>query len=252
MLCKKFEYIKNECKICDGKGYAFNNQREILDGKEEDFAKQCECMKKMINYCRYEEANIPREYFDLSLDDFKVKNPPQELAKRKVESIVNDIEAYYRNGRSLLLYGKRGTGKTMLAMEIIKAAARAGHSIYYDFYPMVFNEFTKKGYTSDEVKLRYDTMFAKTDLMVLDELVKEKDYFNSAEMASDDVSKRFLEMNVLKRRSNRPTILISNIQEGMKDIEKHYGPYVASMMAHKFDVIDLSDKNLTDFRLEGK
>jgi DNA replication protein DnaC len=252
MLCKKFQYIKDECAVCGGKGYLFNDDRKFVNGQEQDFAKQCDCMTKMVKYCKYDEANIPMEYFDLSLDDFKETSVQQALAKRNVKAVIDNIDKYAREGKSLFIYGKKGTGKTMLAMEILKAAINKGHSVYYNFYPLVFHDFTKKGYEQDNIKAAYDKMFVSKDFLVLDELVKERDYFGASAEQNEEMSKRFLEMNILKRRSSKSTIFISNIKNGLDDIQKYYGPYVASMISHKFEFIDLSDDKLPDFRMEGK
>lgn len=248
---KKFLYIKDECPHCNGKGYKFSDARFIRGESEVDFAEQCVCVQKMMAYAKFDEANIPREYWDLSIENFKETSGEKALASKKVKQIIADLDKYYREGKGLLLYGRKGTGKSMLSIEIIKAAAisKKGYSVYYDFYPVVFNEFTHKGYKADEVKAKYEKIFAETDFLVLDELVKEQDYFNSTGENSDQMSKRFLEMNILKKRASRPTILISNLQNGMEDIKKYYGPYVASMISHNFELMQFNDD---DFRESGK
>lgn len=248
---KKFLYLKEECSICGGKGYKFSDARVIRGEAEVDFAEQCACVKKMMAYAKFDEANIPREYWDLSIDNFKETSPEKTLARMKVKKIIENLDTYHREGKGLLLYGKKGTGKSMLSIEILKAAAtsKKGYSVYYDFYPVVFNEYTHKGYKADEVKAKYEKLFDKTDFLVLDELAKEADYFSSSTAGSDDMSKRFLEMNILKKRASRPTILITNLQNGMEDIKKHYGDYVASMISHNFELMKFED---ADFREGGK
>jgi DNA replication protein DnaC len=243
----RFKYIIDECDICDGKGYIFDPRRMYKDGEESVVSKQCSCLKKAIDYHRFDASNIPREYFDYSLDNFKETTAEKAIAKEKVEQIIKNIRNYQREGRGLFLYGTKGTGKTMLAMEILKGASRQGFSIYYDFYPMIFEDFTKKGYKSDDEKKRYDDIFKNTDFLVLDELFKEADYFNGSQ--NQAASARFLEMNILKRRASKPTIIISNAQNGLEDIKSHYGQYVYSMMKHTYDLMSFTDH---DFREAGK
>ena len=248
-MFNKFEYIRKECKICDGKGYTFSDKRFFRGEEESGLAKQCECVRKMANYARYDAANIPREYWDLSLADFRETSPEKTILKDRVSGIIQNIHTYGRDGRGLLLYGRKGTGKTMLSIEILKAAAAAGYSVHYDFYPVVFNEYMKKSFGVDRVKAQYEELFSKTDFVVLDELGKERDYFNAASADSDIISSRFLEMNILKKRANKPTIIISNIQKGLDDIKEFYGEYVYSVMSHNYDIVPFMDD---DFREGGK
>ena len=70
-MLSKYLYIREECTKCGGQGHIFGKDRYFIDGKEASSSKQCECVKKMALYHRYDEANIPREYFDLSLEGFK-------------------------------------------------------------------------------------------------------------------------------------------------------------------------------------
>jgi len=242
----KFEYIRQECKLCNAKGHTYSDNRVFRGEVEDSLAKQCECIRKMANYARYDAANIPREYWDLTLESFKKTSVEKENLKERVQGITAGIRDYARQGRGLFLYGNKGTGKTMLSIEILKAAARAGYSVYYDFYPVVFSEYMKKGYGAEKAKARYEEIFATTDFIVLDELGKEAEYFDAS--ASGEISKNFLEMNILKKRASKPTIIISNIQKGMEDIKELYGQFVHSVMSHNFDIIQFKDG---DFREGG-
>ena len=243
----KFGYMIKECKICNGKGYLFSSKREFRGEEEEDFAKQCVCIKTAVNHHRYDVANIPREYFNYSLDQFRETSPEKIAVKEKIQSICANIKDYHREGRGLFLYGTKGTGKTMLGVEILKEAARNGYSTYYEFYPVLFEAFTRRGYVADNTKDDYDKIFHDTDFLLLDELVKESDFFNG--QGNEVASARLLEMNILKRRASKPTIIISNLENGLEDIKKYYGQYVYSMMKHNFNLISFKDE---DFRENGR
>ncbi len=241
----KFAYITNKCPKCGGKGYRWDGKRAFRGEGEEAMVDQCDCLKKMAYYQRLDAANIPREYFDLSLEAFKETTVEKAQAKEKTQAIIEDIDSYWEKGRGLYLYGNRGTGKTMLAIEILKGAINAGYSVHYDFYPVMFNDFQKKGYKADEVKAKYDEIIDKVDFLVLDEIAKEMDYLHTNTQDSSTISSRFLEMNILKKRASKPTILISNLGGGLEDMKKYYGQYVHSLMSHTYDLVKFED---SDFR----
>jgi DNA replication protein DnaC len=246
-MSQDFSYLLRECKKCGGTGYIWKPGKVTKDGIKAEDPIQCECLKKMVMYTRLSKGNVLREYYDLSIDDFKTSGD-KAAVKERVKEIVSDIDSFRNKGKSILFYGTRGTGKTMLAIEILKAAASKGHSIWFDFFPLVFEEFTRKGYKADETKERYKEIFNNVDFLVLDELFKEREYFSRNERDAAS-AKIFLEIDILKKRGNNPTILITNLKNGLEDIKVNYGQYVASMMSQNFEFINVLGE---DYRENGK
>lgn len=247
----KFLYIKEQCKDCGGKGYIWSPNRFIF-GQEEKDPIQCECLKKMMLYTHLHNANIPREYYDLTMNDFKVPDEDgdvnalnQKVEKAKVKPIVqraiDNIDTMFREGRGLFLYGTNGTGKTMLSIEILKAALRSKYSIHYEMFPIVNETFLKKGYKADEAKERLDNIFANIDFLVLDEVGKELDGSPAL------ISSKLLEIHVLRKRVDKVTILISNKSED--EISDIYGPSIKSMLRLKHKFVQVSGY---DFRGDKK
>ena len=186
----QFLYLKEQCKTCNGKGIIWHN-----DPKDEKYGhkpEQCDCVKRMIMYNRMQDAFIPPEYYDLTMSDFKPSTEQGEGVKKVVMEATADIAQYARVGKNFLLYGPNGTGKTMLAIEILKSAARRNYSIHYAFYPIIVEDYMKKGYKSDEIKETMDELFASVDFLVLDEIGKE------SASAGMDVTSNILEMHILK------------------------------------------------------
>ncbi len=223
------------------------NIRPFQEIEEKPLA-QCECLKKSVLFTRLYEANVPQEYYDLNLErDFDTKNSPDKLkAKEFVKNIIGGISGFYENGSSLMIYGSAGAGKSMLSVEILKKAVAQKFSIYYDFFPSVIDAYKKKGYVADEEKARYAAIFSEVDFLVLDELGKEdaaSDYNNR-----DFSTSRFLEINILKKRNLKPTIIITNMN-GMPEIKSKYGQFVNSMMGHRFQELRVVSN---DFRLKSQ
>lgn len=240
----KFLYIKEQCVECGGKGYIWSPNRFIFAQEEIDPI-QCDCLKKMMLYMHLHKANVPREYYDLSMKDFKVNEDADKIDKLAVKPLIqraiDNVDTMARDGKGLFLYGTNGTGKTMLSIEILKAAIRKKHSIHYEMYPIVHETFMKKGYKADEAKERLDNIFSNVDFLVLDEIGKELDG------TSASLSAKLLEIHVLKKRVDKVTILISNLNPDQ--IEEIYSKSINSMLKLKHKFIKVAGN---DFRGDSK
>ena len=113
---------------------------------------------------------------------------------------------------------------------------------YYEFFPMIIDTLMKKDYKSEAQKDFYNEIFATRDILVIDELGKEtKDNYN---FKKEDIA-RILEINILKKRSNKTTIIVSNIGDGIDGVKEKYSPYVYSVLSHKFTPLEFDG---ADFR----
>ena len=229
----KFLYIKKQCKKCNGKGYIWSNDRHIF-GQEEKDPIQCECLKKMMLYMHLHSANVSREYYDLTMSDFNAGIHKDKIVlKPRIQKMVDDPDDLFRRGRGIFFYGTNGTGKTMLSIEILKAAVKHKYSIHYEFYPIVYETFLKKGYKADDLKEKMDNIFSNVDFLVLDEIGKELD----GSHASKSASEKLLEIHILKKRADKVTILISN--KSPEEIQEIYGKSVFSMLSLNHDFIQV-------------
>ena len=245
----RFSHLITKCTVPNCKnGFIVDPTVRPFQEVEEKPWEQCSCLKKSVLFTKLYEANVPQEYYELSLEkDFDTKNAPDKLlAKTYVQGILNDMRSFYDGGNSIFIYGSAGAGKSMLSVEILKKAVSEKFSIYYDFFPSVVDAYKKKGYVADEEKARYAAIFSEVDFLVLDELGKED---AQADYNSRDFSvSRFLEINILKKRNLKPTIIITNLN-GMEQVKNKYGQFVNSMMSHRFKELRVVSN---DFRLKGQ
>ncbi len=234
----KFKYIMDNCKKCGGKGYSF--KRWVDENLElKTSADECECHKKMVQNCRLNNANIPIEYYDLDFkNDFIDKSG---AIKPNIEKVLDNINDFYRKGQCLYFHGANGSGKTFAAVEILRKACMSGYSIYYDWFPLIIDLYTKKGYKIYEEQEKYDEIIKNSDFLVIDEFGKENE---SGAYNKIDVC-RLLEINILKKRSSKVTIIISNLLGDIKTLGSTYNQSILSVMDHRFRSFHFQE---TDYR----
>ena len=141
---------------------------------------------------RLESLNIEPMYFTSTLDNFIAGSPEQQRALSYAQAMVKD-----RAGK-LVLLGSNGTGKTHLAVGIVRILGGAIYSMY---------EITTRiraSYVSGakETELQIVDELARIPMLAIDEIGRTK---------GSDAETNWLSYIVDKRNSRRlPLILISN------------------------------------------
>jgi len=164
------------------------------------------------------DAGIPHRFSGATLDNYSAPEPgPQVAALNWAKDYANAFDLALASGRSALFCGKTGTGKTHLAIAILKHVLRAGcsgrYALVYDLIRDV-----KDTWSQAATKTHTATVsgYTKPDLLVLDEI--------GVQFGTD--AERNILFEVLGKRYNdmRPTILISNLQPD--DVAKFLGTRV--------------------------
>src|ERR1035437_252049 len=91
----EFQYLVKNCKVCDGKGFIFSMEKENnLLIPSSNKARKCDCIKKAYRYSLFQDANIPREYYDLSVEkDFISDSHMKNYVKLVKENIIEFHES---------------------------------------------------------------------------------------------------------------------------------------------------------------
>jgi DNA replication protein DnaC len=208
---KKIEFEKGHvvknCKKCDGKG-----------------------CPSCFGYCSFidkmAEAEIPVDYWYRDISKFYGDN----RFKQQIEEYIENIEEKYFKGHLLCLQGPHGTGKTMMAGNILKRALLRGFSAYYStLTDMVAQIMSQEAY-------KFRGYIRNVDFLVLDEV--DQRFFPSA--GSRELYGFHFE-NVLRTRlQNRmPTIMCTNsedlgaifgeeLEESFASLRSQFGNVVAS------------------------
>lgn len=157
------------CKICGGIGWKIV-ERGGLSGAE-----RCECSLASRAAANRENSRIPPKYQHASLDNFVI---PQDNAHARqfLGSAVMQVRSFLREyphveKPGLLLVGENGTGKTHLAVAVLRALLDKGYEGVFFDYPSLLDRITKSFDVASGASLRESYREAlDAPVLLLDEL----------------------------------------------------------------------------------
>ena len=191
------------CPLCEGSGW-----KSVGAGSERRVTR-CDCRLKSRAERLLAGARIPKRYEHCELSsyttDFPGAHTSLAMAHISASKFVEEFDP--RDGAGLLLIGKIGTGKTHLAVGIIKELilARGVPCLFYDYRELlkeIQNSYNASVQTTELEVLR--PVF-ETDVLALDELGAVK----PTEWVWDTVS---LILNT-RYNNNRTTIITTNFED---------------------------------------
>jgi len=199
--------------------------------KKEDILSKCICSSTtvMCSKCnlrvklidRFINANIPVDFWHREMSDFKGDKKLLKL----YNTIEEDLKEYLLNGKSYLLTGNHGVGKTYFSCAVLKLACAKNYRALYSTMGDVVNVLI-----NGDRQVRYE---ARRELMMVSFLVLDE--FDSRFMGSDSAAElfgRILESIIrIRFQNNMPTILISNNGDPTKALGDHLGPSMNSLIA---------------------
>jgi DNA replication protein DnaC len=152
-------------------------------------------------------AKVPLRFKSASFDNFQADSKKQEGVKQKCQNLVDKFPAILDDGLGgAIFYGTVGTGKTHMAISIIRALikkyhARCRYVNVFDLIDEVRATWSRKDVHADEVIKK----FSEYHFLVIDEI--------GVQYGSD--SEKTILFQVVNQRSlnKLPTVLISNLDE---------------------------------------
>ncbi|WP_034340263.1 ATP-binding protein [Deinococcus misasensis] len=194
----------------------------------------CEFQRSQQDFVRkLRTAGVGERYLNVEWDDLDLSEP----IFQRIRKACGNIDRIVREGRSLILWGKPGLGKTQMSVLIGKAALRAGYSVHLVNLGRV--ACMVRDYESAELsEAQAVAMMASADLLLLEDL-------GAGESDKLKVERRLLYLALEERmNNNRPTIITTNCT--VPELTDVYG----ARIMHRLQPCQMLEVNhKTNFRL---
>ncbi|MBM3775606.1 MAG: AAA family ATPase [Acidobacteria bacterium] len=205
------------CPACGGSGW------KIVERDEVSAAERCDCLSGARSRSLRAEASIPPRYAEASLKNFRARGMPadeQELKHTLVllGRFIADFPALERPG--LLLMGETGTGKTHLAVAVLRELIGRGFSGLFCDFQFLLNRI-RSSYDESSGSPDRDLYRSAldTDILLLDDLGAQR----GTEWAEDTVA------SIVTHRCNQKKALFATTNLPDPDAPDAFGRKMAGV-----------------------
>lgn len=240
-----FEVLATETRVCDKHGeyesqlikiasreswspctkcMEETRQAENLERQKKD---QEEMLRRSIER-RLGNACIPPRFQSKGFDSYIANTKDQQKALAKCKRYADQFKENFENGRSLLLLGSVGTGKTHLANAIAnQIITELGYTVLYSTVGSMLR-FIRSSFSDSELSESeaYST-FTQPHLLIIDEIGVQKASEFELTALFDIINERYEKLF--------PTIIISN--HGPKELANYLGDRVVDRLREGGSVI---------------
>lgn len=217
------------CPVCEGAGYV------IYD----DGAGPCQCQLDRELELKFRLANIPRKFQKKSLSNYHASTQRQKEILHGAKGFLKTFRGndHSHPGKGLLLSGREGTGKTHLAVALLKEVISKGYKGLYWNVPELFLELRRRmDSSSEESEAELFDTARRADVLVLDDL--------GAERTSEYVLDRLYVLINRRYEDDAATIITTN--KSLPELKQQLTPRIASRIAEMCVLVEFPEG---DYRL---
>lgn len=196
------------CPLCEGTGWKTVPAGPKAVSANDRRVTRCDCQLRARAQSLVSSARIPRRYEHCELTNYDTDFPGANPSLAEAHFIASNFakKCDPRGDKGLLIIGKIGTGKTHLAVGILKELINRGiNCLFYDYRELLKEIQNSYNSTVQTTELDVLRPVFETDVLVLDELGAVK----PTEWVWDTVS---LILNT-RYNDNRTTIITTNFDD---------------------------------------
>lgn len=182
-------------------------KKRRVEREELDRARKRERIERLIG-----NSGIGKRFQCRTFDRFVCATEEQKTCFEVAKKYADNFEEYLSNGTGLVLFGSVGTGKTHLAAAIALQLLSNGVPVVFKTSIDLFSDI-RGTYNSDVSESKIMDTYNTTDLLIIDDLGKEKITTWSASMLFAIINARYERM--------LPTIITTNL--GYNDLSNMLG-----------------------------
>lgn len=200
------------CPYCKGYGYLLTEAGEAVP---------CGCREGMLANVRLREANIPRKFAQKSLANFKSKDKIRKALIEKAAEFIENFTDSPDEHQGILMVGCTGSGKTHLALAILREIVVKGYTGLYYNVPELLNALRETySESSEEIESEILSRAGNVGLLVLDDL--------GAERTSGWVRDRLFLIINRRYEALKPILVTTNLN--WDELEEQVGERIVSRL----------------------
>lgn len=189
------------------------------------------CQKKGSRIERYAASGIPVAYWSNSFKDFSGDQNFAEIFREKLK----DVNSFYDNGKSLILVGSLGVGKTYSICCLLKLAIVNDYSTIYTTMADVISKTIRDGGGE------YLQSLLEVDFLAIDEL--DPRWIFPSEKSEQLFGSTMEHLLRSRFQNGLPTIMCSNADDVDKIFAGHFGKTFKSLRSQHVEIIYVSGKD---------
>lgn len=149
------------------------------------------------------DCKIPERFRPCTIDNYEILHEEAKQALSMINSYITDADNVVKQGKSLLLIGECGTGKTHIGCAILRAFYKLGYQGQYMNLYDLFQQVKSAWKNYDHQDIQLIKKLAQQDILVIDEVGVQYNTQAEKMIIYDLFNKRY--------QQKKPSIIISNL-----------------------------------------